>query len=136
MYQEIDFQLQPDNFCFRKDVYPLARIHDIRVKKLGFFDNIVQLLFWIFIFSGAVWLATPLLEQVPLWWQILVACLTIIGFVFAVFRLARYALQIEFMHVDETGLQWVNIARSYSRQDSALFEQQVLKLKAVLSSNA
>ncbi|SHO58208.1 hypothetical protein [Vibrio quintilis] len=134
MYKETDFKVQADKFCFKKDVYPVAKIHDIRVKKLGLFENIIQLLFWIFIFSGAVWLVAPFIEPAIPQWRYLVYCLTVLGFVFALFRLSRYALQIEFMHTDETGLQWVTMAKSYSKHDKALFEKQALTLKAVLSS--
>ena len=44
---------------------------------------------------------------------------------FGLTRCAKYALQIEFRHIDETGAQWVNVAKSYSTSDNKLFIQQV-----------
>ncbi|MDN3684608.1 hypothetical protein QW180_17710 [Vibrio sinaloensis] len=55
------------------------------------------------------------------------------GFVFAILRCSRYALQVEFRHVDETGLQWVNVAKSYSHQDGELFAKQVDEFRQLLS---
>ncbi|MCZ0743394.1 hypothetical protein OWD07_23380, partial [Vibrio diabolicus] len=96
---------------------------------LSFLDNLGQVLFWVFIFSGAVWLAIPSFEEAPQWLQVLVLSLTAVGFVFALLRCSKYALQVEFRHIDETGVQWVNVAKSYSKPDCELFEQQVLALK-------
>ncbi|NOH99393.1 hypothetical protein [Vibrio sp. 99-70-13A1] len=58
--------------------------------------------------------------------------LTIVGLIFGLLRCSKYALQIEFRHIDETGVQWVNVAKSYSESDNVLFEQQAAALKATL----
>ncbi|GAB1621902.1 hypothetical protein AAOGI_19520 [Agarivorans albus] len=130
MYKEADFKLSQEAFSFKKDSYPLSKINNARVKKLSLLDNLGQIIFWLFIFSGAVWLAIPSLESSPVWLIILVFSLTIIGLVFGLYRCSKYALQIEFRHSDETGVQWINVARSYSKSDYALFEQQATILKA------
>jgi len=65
MYKETDFQLSQKEFSFKKDSYPLSKINDVRVKKLGLLDNVGQIIFWLFVFSGAVWLAVPSLESTP-----------------------------------------------------------------------
>ncbi|MEZ9513271.1 hypothetical protein AB4359_15440 [Vibrio splendidus] len=132
MYRETDFQLSQEEFSFKKDSYPLSKINSVRVKNLGLLDNLGQIIFWLFVFSGAVWLAISSLESTPLWLQALVVILTIVGFVFGLLRCSKYALQIEFRHIDETGVQWVNIAKSYSESDNGLFEQQAASLKAKL----
>lgn len=130
MYKETDFQLSQEEFSFKKDSYPLSKINNVRVKKLGLLDNLGQIIFWLFVFSGAVWLAIPTLDSTPFWLKALVVTLTIVGFIFGFLRCSKYALQIEFRHIDETGVQWVNIAKSYSKFDCGLFEQQVALLKA------
>ena len=129
MYKSTDFSLDSKEFRFKKDSYPLSKINNVRVKKLSFLDNLGQVLFWVCVFSGAVWLVIPRLEEVPQWLLVLVLSLTVVGLVFALFRCSKYALQVEFRHIDETGVQWVNVAKSYSKSDFELFEQQVLALK-------
>ncbi|MCG9628379.1 hypothetical protein L1D34_26520 [Vibrio mediterranei] len=129
MYQDNDFLIVSDEFRFKKDTYPLLRIHNAKVKKLSYFDNFGQILFWLFIFSGMTWVATLSSESVPFWLQALVSSLTLIGFIFGLSRCSRYALQIEFCHSDETGTQWITVAKSYSRTDKVLFETQVKLLK-------
>ncbi|MFA0570913.1 hypothetical protein [Vibrio gallaecicus] len=132
MYKETDFRLSQEEFSFKKDSYPLSKINNARVKKLGFLDNLGQIIFWLFVFSGAVWLAITTLESTPFWLQALVVTLTVVGLVFGLLRCSKYALQIEFRHIDETGVQWVNVAKSYSESDNGLFEQQAAALKATL----
>ena len=129
MYKETDFQLSQKEFSFKKDSYPLSKINDVRVKKLGLLDNVGQMIFWLFVFSGAVWLAVPSLESTPLWLKAIVAILTFVGFVFGLLHCSKYALQIEFRHIDDTGVQWVNVAKSTSESDNGLFEQQAAALK-------
>ena len=118
-----------DEFRFKKDIYPLLRIQDAKVKKLNFSDNFGQILFWLFIFSGMLWVATLSSESIPFWLQALVGSLTLLGFIFGLSRCSRYALQIEFCHSDETGIQWITVAKSYSKTDKVLFETQVKLLK-------
>jgi len=133
MYKNSDFKVEATSFHFKKDRYDVAKINDIRIKKLSLLDNLGQIIFWVCLFSGGVWLALPNMDGAPLWLQILAGLLTAFGFAVAMFRCARYALQIEFRHIDETGLQWINVARSYSLKDKDVFEEQVTRLKAQLA---
>lgn len=133
MYKNSDFKVEATSFHFKQDRYDVSKINDIRIKKLSLLDNLGQIIFWVFLFSGGVWLALTQFEGGPLWLQILAGLLTAFGFAVAMFRCARYALQIEFRHIDETGLQWINVARSYSLKDKAIFEEQVARLKAQLA---
>ena len=132
MYQVTDFRLSSGEFSFKKDSYPIPKIKNARVKELSLIDNLGQVIFWVFVYAGAVWLAIPNFESAPLWLKVLVISLTVVGFAFALFRCSRYALQIEFCHIDETGVQWINVAKSYSKSDSELFEQQAAVLKGKL----
>lgn len=135
MYQDDDFLITSDEFRFKKDAYPLFRIHDAKVNQLGFIDNVGQVLFWIFVFSGMLWVATLSSENLPFWLQALVGGLTLIGLIFGLLRCSRYALQIEFCHSDETGTQWITVAKSYSRADKMLFESEIELLIASLTSS-
>ena len=114
MYKETDFKIDDDNFHFKKDSYPLTKINDVKFKRLNLLDNLGQIIFWLVIFSGAVWLTTVQLGDAPTWLIAIGASLSTVGFVFALFRCSRFALQIEFHHIDETGTQWINVAKSYS----------------------
>ncbi|MYM59094.1 hypothetical protein GTG28_07650 [Vibrio sp. OCN044] len=125
MYKLTDFELSKTEFRFKKDIYPLAKINQFRVKKLSILDNFWQILFWILLFSGFVWLVMSQLEESPLLLKLIASSLTVAGFVFGLTRCAKYALQIEFRHIDETGAQWVNVAKSWSTSDNKLFIQQV-----------
>ncbi|MEF1173545.1 hypothetical protein [Vibrio sinaloensis] len=131
MYKSCDFSIDEGQFRFRKDAYPLKRINDIRVKRLTLMDNLAQIVFWVALFSGGLWLAVPDIMLAPLWLQATTGVLTLFGFLFAVLRCSRYALQVEFKHVDETGLQWVNVAKSYAHQDEVLFDAQVSAVKSL-----
>ena len=129
MYKDEDFSVGSGEFSFKNDSYPLTKINNVRVKRLSLLDNLGQVLFWVFVFSGAVWLAIPDFETAPLWLKVMVISLSLAGFVFSLFRCSKYALQIEFKHIDETGVQWVNVAKSYSEADNKLFEKQVTVLR-------
>ncbi|MFM2581008.1 hypothetical protein [Vibrio fortis] len=128
MLKTSDFHVDSTEFRFKNDNYPLSKINQARMKKLTLLDNLGQILFWVALFSGAVWVALPTVAESPLWLQILAACLTIVGFVFALFRCAKYVLQVEFRHSDGTGDQWITVAKTFSAKDSELLTQQANRL--------
>ncbi|RTZ17848.1 hypothetical protein EJ063_03420 [Vibrio aquaticus] len=132
MYKESDIRIENGQLHFKKDSYPLSKINDVRVKSLTLLDNLGQIAFWVFLFSGAVWLAIPDIRTAPTWLQVLAVSLTIVGLAFSLFRCSRYALQVEFRHIDETGVQWVNVAKSYAQKDGELFRQQAEVIKRYL----
>ena len=130
MYLNNDFKLSSKTFSFKKDSYPLSKINNVRVKKLSFLDNLGQILFWVVVFSGALWLAIAQIGTVPFVIQALAISLTIFGLIFSIFRCSKYALQVEFRHIDETGVQWISVARSYRKSDYELFKIQEAQLKS------
>ncbi len=132
MYKETDFKIDDNSFHFKKDSYPLAKINDVKFKRLNLFDNLGQIIFWLVIFSGAVWLTTVQLGDAPSWLITTGISLSTVGFAFALFRCSRFALQIEFHHIDETGTQWINAAKSYSARDGELLQKQADRLKQTL----
>jgi len=128
MFKESDFNIKNGYFYVKKDKYPLSKIKNARLQKLTLTNNIGQIIFWLFIFSGPTWLAINIVGSVPTLFIILALILSILGFIFSLFRCAKFALQIQFSHHDETGLQWINIAKSYSDKYTPLFDKQVEKL--------
>lgn len=131
MLKEADFKIDNEYFHFKKDRYPLAKINGVRLKRMSLLDNLGQILFWLFLFSGAVWLAIPDLSTAPAWLIVIAVTLSSGGFIFALLRCSRFALQIEFEHIDETGAQWINVTKSYSSRDGELLEKQAESLKKV-----
>ena len=128
MLKASDFKLDEQMFHFRKDGYPLAKIRAARLKQLTWLDNLAQMLFWMLVFSGALWLAIQQTDHAPLWLIVTAAILTLLGLGVALNRCARCVLQIEFCHIDETGVQWVTVARGRSVEESELLVQQTASL--------
>ncbi|WP_131828040.1 hypothetical protein [Salinivibrio sp. PR6] len=46
----------------------------------------------------------------------------------------KYVLRIEYNHQDDTGVQWLTIAKSGKKTDKMLFDQHVAQLKRLLIS--
>ncbi|WP_274024577.1 hypothetical protein [Vibrio parahaemolyticus] len=40
----------------------------------------------------------------------------------------KYELQIEFQHADETGLQWISVAKTNNKNAKNIFEKQVISI--------
>lgn len=129
MFKDSDFQIDDKYFYIKKDKYLVSKIKNARLKKLSFIDNLGQMIFWISIFSAPVWLAIPDINIAPTWLIVLATTLTLVGFIVALFRCSRFALQIKFSHIDETGTQWINVAKSNSTKNNQIFEKQVENLR-------
>ena len=133
VFKETDFKIDDGHFHFKKDSYPLAKINDVKFKRLSLLDNLGQIIFWLVLFSGAVWLTTVKLGSAPTWLIAIGTSLSTVGFVFALFRCSRFALQVEFHHIDETGTQWITVAKSYLARDGELLQKQADTLKQSLA---
>ncbi|MDC5820107.1 hypothetical protein OPW19_09730 [Vibrio europaeus] len=132
MFKESDFKIDTKNFHFKKDSYPLAKINNAKFKRMSLLDNLGQMIFWLTLFSGATWLVVNQFSPAPSWLIGIAVSLSVVGFLFALSRCSRFALQVEFKHIDETGTQWINVAKSYSSGDGQLLEKQVDCLKKVI----
>ena len=69
----------------------------------------------------------------PTWLIAIGTGLSTVGFIFSLFRCSRFALQIEFHHIDETGTQWITVAKSYLARDGELLQKQADTLKQSLA---
>ena len=128
MFKENDFNIDNGYFYVKKDKYPLSKINNARRHKLTLANNLGHIIFWLFIFSGPTWLAVNIVGSIPTLFIILALILSVLGFIFSLFRCAKFALQIQFSHGNETGMQWINVAKSYSDKYNTLFDKQVKKL--------
>ncbi|WP_162064434.1 hypothetical protein [Vibrio taketomensis] len=122
-----DFEICDHKIRFKKDEYPTDKIKDARVKTNQFKDHILRVISIGLITASVVWMICP--ESLGLFTApIALSIGTLVGLSSA----RKYELQIEFEHVDETGLQWVAIAKSNRTNDKKLFEQQVATIQAQL----
>ena len=135
MFKETDFKIDEHHFHVKKDSYPLAKINDVKFKRVSLFENLAQIAFWLFLFSGAVWIASAELEDAPTWLIAIGTGLSTVGFIFSLFLCSRFALQIEFHHIDETGTQWITVAKSYLARDGELLQKQADTLKQSLAQS-
>ncbi|OOE87058.1 hypothetical protein BZG74_11560 [Salinivibrio sharmensis] len=56
------------------------------------------------------------------------------GALLALLTCEKYVLRIEYNHQDDTGVQWLTIAKSGKKTDKVLFDQHVAQLKRLLVS--
>lgn len=132
VFKETDFKIDNKHFHFKKDSYPLAKINNVRFKRMSLLENLGQIAFWLVLISGSAWLVTAELDDTPTWFIATAISLSIVGLIFALFRCSRFVLQIEFNHIDETGTQWINVAKCYSPHDGELLQKQADLLKQAL----
>jgi hypothetical protein len=52
----------------------------------------------------------------------------IIGVLLALSTVRKYELQVEFQYADDTGLQWVSMAKTNKPNIKIIFEQQVIQI--------
>ncbi len=114
-----DFQINGTTFGFKSDNYPISKIKNVRVKKNTFKDHALRVIFMGLIMSSIVWIICP--EDFGFWSGPLAL---FIGGVSAILTIKKYELQVEFDHNDETGLQWISIAKTNQQQVRALFDIQ------------
>ncbi|RJG47549.1 hypothetical protein D1Z90_10445 [Motilimonas pumila] len=132
MLKSASFKIDNDHFQFNNDRYPLAKIHGVRLKKMSLMDNLGFMAFWLAVSFGVFGFFAMCFHFSTEFYYSLLALLAAIGLGLGFVSSAKYALQIEFMHIDETGKQWVNVAKTFSDQEKTRFEEQVNILKSTL----
>lgn len=125
MLNNQDFGIKGNRFYFKSDTYKLDRIRSARARENSYQSQLVRVLVIGALFSSIVWVICP-----GGFASILAPVAMVVGVIFALFTAKRYELQVKFAHIDETGEQWVSVAKSNKQADMALFEQQVDLLKA------
>ncbi|MGF1845420.1 DUF6232 family protein [Vibrio clamense] len=123
MIIEDNFKVSSTTFTFKKDEYPLSKIKGVRVKANTFQDHALRIVCVGLVVASVVWMICP--ESFGL---ITAPLALTVGMFSALFSVRRYELQVEFQHIDETGLQWVSVAKSNSHVVKKIFEKQASRL--------
>ncbi|AJR05660.1 hypothetical protein C9J03_00700 [Photobacterium gaetbulicola] len=118
-----DFQINDTNVVFKRDEYPISKIRGARVKTNSLKDHALRIVIIGLVVSSVVWMIFPgslgfLTAPLAL----------ILGMLLALATVRKYELQIEFQHIDETGLQWVSIAKTNKLSVKELFEKQASEI--------
>ncbi|OLQ89127.1 hypothetical protein BIY21_03000 [Vibrio ponticus] len=114
-----DFTVCDKQLHFKKDSYPLSKIKAARVKTNTLRDHALRVTSIGLIVSSVVWMICP-----DLFGMFTGPLAISIGMLAALASLRKYELQVEFQHIDETGLQWVSVAKSNKKAIRHIFEQQ------------
>jgi ABC-type transport system involved in cytochrome bd biosynthesis fused ATPase/permease subunit len=122
-----DFQITQSHFAFRQDQYQLNKIKRVRVKANTLKDHALRMLCIGLVVSSVVWMVCP-----ESFGMLTAPVAFTAGIITALGSTRKYELQIEFQHIDETGLQWVSVAKSNNQQVKSVFEEQVMKVHASL----
>ncbi|OOE79390.1 hypothetical protein BZG25_09215 [Salinivibrio sp. ML198] len=111
--------------CVNDDCYTMHNIVDASVEELTWKDHLLRMLglgilsasFLFFMLVGEL----PYAEYLP-------AVGFAAGALLALLTSAKYVLRIEYNHQDDTGVQWLTIAKSGKKTDKMLFDECVKKL--------
>lgn len=120
MLTAADFSFTPTALRVKKDQYPLAKINDARLKTNRLGDHVLRVTLIALLVSSVVWTICP--DSFGL---VTVPFALLVGALFGLASVRKYELQIEFRHSDETGLQWLSIAKTSNATVKTLFEQQI-----------
>lgn len=123
-----DFSIDNQSLTFKEDEYPLAKINRVRVKTNTIKDHLARLLVIGLLVSSIVWAICP-----AGFGQLTGPFSLIVGMLAALLTIRKYELQIEFKHIDETGLQWVSVAKANNAKAKRLFDEQARFLAQNLS---
>ena len=118
-----DFHINENKVVFKKDEYPLSKIKDVRVKINSLKDHAMRIATISLIVSSVVWTICP--EYFGLFTAPIAL---IIGVLLALSTVRKYELQVEFQYADDTGLQWVSMAKTNKPNIKIIFEQQVIQI--------
>ena len=118
-----DFHINENKVVFKKDEYPLSKIKDVRVKINSLKDHAMRIATISLIVSSVVWTICP--EYFGLFTAPIAL---IIGVLLALSTVRKYELQFEFQYADDTGLQWVSMAKTNKPNIKIIFEQQVIQI--------
>lgn len=118
-----DFHINETKVIFKGDEYPLSKIKAARTKVNTLKDHAMRIATIGLIVSSVVWTVCP--EYFGLFTA---PISLVVGILLALSTARKYEIQIQFQHNDETGLQWVSIARSNKQNVKGIFEEQVVKI--------
>ena len=118
------FSICSQYFTYGSDQYRLSRIKNARVKVNTLKDHLLRVLIIGMIVSSVI----GFIEPSGIAW-IFMPFGFITGALAALATARKYELQIEFEHADETGLQWISVAKGNKQTDMAVLSEQVNKIQ-------
>ncbi|WP_330961821.1 hypothetical protein [Photobacterium sp. 53610] len=125
-----DFSIYDQSFRYKQDEYSLTRIRNARVKINTLKDHLLRIISIGLIVSSVVWVIFPD------GFSYLIAPIGILfGAMGALVSGKKYELQIEFEHTDETGLQWISVAKGNKLAEKKVFLDQVHSIKQKVTSS-
>ena len=118
-----DFHINESKVVFKKDEYPLSKIKGVRLKINSLKDHAIRIVTISLIVSSVVWTICP-----EYFGRFTAPIALIIGVLLALSTVRKYELQVEFQYPDDTGLQWVSMAKTNKPNIKIIFEQQVIQI--------
>ncbi|MFQ2367578.1 hypothetical protein [Aeromonas enteropelogenes] len=114
------------------DSYDVNRISDVQVKVLTWKDNLINMLLLGLITSSILFYFIPPEAQGKGMTLFLPAVAFLVGIVMALITSAKYVFRLEFKNADETGVQWITVAKSRNAQEYEIFKLKEAELKQIL----
>ncbi|MEZ6964810.1 MULTISPECIES: hypothetical protein [Aeromonas] len=114
------------------DSYDVNRISDVQVKVLTWKDNLINMLLLGLITSSILFYFIPPEAQGKGMTLFLPAVAFLVGIVMALITSAKYVFRLEFKNADETGVQWITVAKSRNAQEYEVFKLKEAELKQIL----
>ncbi|MEZ6960739.1 MULTISPECIES: hypothetical protein [Aeromonas] len=114
------------------DSYDVNRISDVQVKVLTWKDNLINMLLLGLITSSILFYFIPPEAQGKGMTLFLPAVAFLVGMVMALITSAKYVFRLEFKNADETGVQWITVAKSRNAQEYEIFKLKEAELKQIL----
>ncbi|WP_234924540.1 hypothetical protein [Aeromonas enteropelogenes] len=114
------------------DSYDVNRISDVQVKVLTWKDNLINMLLLGLITSSILFYFIPPEAQGKGMTLFLPAVAFLVGMVMALITSAKYVFRLEFKNADETGVQWITVAKSRNAQEYEVFKLKEAELKQIL----
>ncbi|MEL3931509.1 hypothetical protein RO468_09280 [Aeromonas enteropelogenes] len=102
------------------------------MKVLTWKDNLINMLLLGLITSSILFYFIPPEAQGKGMTLFLPAVAFLVGMVMALITSAKYVFRLEFKNADETGVQWITVAKSRNSQEYEVFKLKEAELKQIL----
>ncbi|ELR67893.1 hypothetical protein C942_00201 [Photobacterium marinum] len=112
MYKKSNMYLKGSVLVVNKEEYRLSRMLNIRAKELRLKDQLIRILSISLALSVFGWIILPITGPI----------LMLVGALIAVFTMKKYELCVEIRATDESGDQWIPIARGRKPEEFLLFK--------------
>ncbi|ENY73468.1 hypothetical protein G114_02924 [Aeromonas diversa CDC 2478-85] len=115
-----------------RDAYDLTRVSGVQTRRLTWRDKLLNMLLLGLLTSSILFLFVPPESQGQALTLLLPGLGFVTGVVMGMFASASYAFMLEFRFGDETGVQWVTVAKSRHAREFALFKAKEQELRQAL----